>query len=881
MSDELLDLGKNFPWGKYENGLRVHRLEHHCADVAACFEALARSPVLRTRFQSAAGDCPITEVTLARLAVIVFLHDVGKINSGFQFKPFPNHDGSRSRQFGHLQEALYGIQRQDVCDALGLIGMRESWGPALEPLLLASLSHHGRPVTLPSESNRTGPPDIWQPRAGYEYDPIKAAKTLRHCVDRWIPRAFHEGPQLPNSRAFHHLFAGVVALADQIGSNTKFFKYVGESDPGYMDRAREQAERAVERLRFRRSSWPERATSTRFGDLFGHAEPRPIQRVVADAPTDCRLLILESETGSGKTEAAILRFCSLWRSGDVDGIYFAVPTRAAAKQIHVRVSEAIRRLVPEDLSAETTLAVPGYISAGEATGKPSGNYDVDWDDKPDEKKRLARWAAESVRHYLSSFSAVGTVDQVLLAGLKTKWAHLRGSSLSRSLLVVDEAHASDAYMIEVLIAVLRGHLACGGHALLMSATLGSSAHRSLASVWPDVSGREALSEASQDLSVAKAVPYPALTLVRHGGSRIQAVRSTGECKSVRINSVPRIADSGYIADCAMSFATAGAKVLVIRNTVAKAQAVFEACLDGGSAGMMLSVNGKPAVHHSRFAAEDRRLLDRAVEGALGKCRPCGGQVVIGTQTLEQSLDIDADVLLTDLCPVDVLLQRIGRLHRHASSRRPESFEVPRCHVFFPREGLETGLTGGLLEYGLGPSAAGGGIYVNLLSLEATLRLIDKHPTWNIPDMNRTLVEDATHEEALQEIAKSLGHKWSAAEDRIHGLLAAERNLANRHVLDRINSCFDSELRFPDDLDETVRTRLGDDGPRIVLDKSSNGPFGGPVRTFNLPSHLFGAPSSLPSAQEISEACAVESDNGLILQVGAHVFSYDQRGIGKS
>ena len=619
--------------------------------------------------------------------------------------------------------------------------------------------------------------------------------------------------------------------------------------------------------------------STSFQELFGHREPRPIQQAMADAPNDCRLLILESETGSGKTEAAILRFCSLWRNGDIDGIYFAVPTRSAARQLHERVASAITKMIPPDLAAETALAVPGYILAGKAIGKPGGNYSVDWDDEPDEATRLARWAAENARHYLSSFAAVGTVDQVLLAGLKAKWAHLRGSSLTRSLLVVDEAHASDAYMIEILRSVLRGHIACGGHALLMSATLGSSAHAIVADVWPGAPRRNAPTEVSQDLSKAKTVPYPALTLVREEGSETQAVQPTGGSKSVQITAVPRISDCAYIAGCAMSYAASGAKVLVIRNTVSKAQAVFDACLSCGSPELLLSVGAIATVHHSRFAVEDRQLLDKAVEAALGKGRPRGGKVVVGTQTLEQSLDIDADILLTDICPVDVLLQRIGRLHRHGSSERPQSFQTPTCRVLFPSEGLEPGLSGGLLEYGLGSSTSGGGIYVNLLSLEATLRLIGKHQTWKIPEMNRMLVEAATHEFALQDIADSLGHDWAAAEDRIHGWLAAERNLARGHSLDRIDECFNTELKFHD-LDEKVRTRLGDDGPRIELDENAVGPFGCPVRTFNLPCHIFGRGVSMPSAKEIERACAVESDEGLILHVGKHSLIYDRRGIRK-
>ena len=270
-----------------------------------------------------------------------------------------------------------------------------------------------------------------------------------------------------------------------------------------------------------------------------------------------------------------------------------------------------------------------------------------------------------------------------------------------------------------------------------------------------------------------------------------------------------------------------------------------------------------------------------MEQALGKeDRKPGGRVVIGTQTLEQSLDIDADILMSDLCPVDVLLQRIGRLHRHAGADRPRGFAAPCCVVLAPEngpEGLEEGLDGGLMRHGLGMSEQGGGVYRDLLGIERTRRLIVEHPTWTIPDMNRMLVERATHQDALWELAEELGGRWLAEEQRTHGLAAAERGQAQLHALDR-RASFDENLMFPD-LDEKVRTRLGEDGPRIVLAEPVPGPFGPPVRTFNLPRHLFGAVGALPSKEEI-EAPRVEAvpPEGVILHVGSHAFLYDRRGI---
>ena len=284
---------------------------------------------------------------------------------------------------------------------------------------------------------------------------------------------------VPDAPAFAHLFAGLVALADQVGSDQDFFPFEPGPDPDYIHRARHRARCAVRQKGFERADRPSRAPPADFARLFGYATPRPLQRAAADAPLDRPLLILEAETGSGKTEAAILRFAALWRAGLVDGLYFSLPTRAAAKQIHARVNRALCSLFPNEPWAETVRALPGYPMAGAAQGWPEEDFKVYWEDKPDEELRRARWAAEASRKFLSATAAVGTIDQALLAGLEVKWAHLRGAALARSLLVVDEAHASDPYMTELLRNLVHSHLAIGGHTLLMSATLGATARTSI------------------------------------------------------------------------------------------------------------------------------------------------------------------------------------------------------------------------------------------------------------------------------------------------------------------------------------------------------------------------------------------------------------------
>ena len=856
-------------WGKFESPTCFHRLEHHCADVSACFQALLADPVVRGRFERAAGQSRMDRITETRLTVLAFLHDFGKLNAGFQFKV---HDRSKlppgaPPRAGHIEQALLCFDQEHICEALGLYSMDGTWGEGFLPLLRASLAHHGRPAAR-EHSSSAGPAALWKPYAGY--NPQATAALLGQRIRLWFPHAFAEGPPLPDSTVLAHLFAGTVALADQIGSDETQFRFVSEPDPNYIKQAHRRAKQVVTAHLLRRRGWATRSPAVTFADLFDYPEPRPLQTAVADAPLTCPLLVLESETGSGKTEAAVLRFNALWRAGLVDGLYFALPTRAAAKQLQGRVDDALRRLFPSDSRAETVLAIPGYLQAGVAKARRIAKFQVEWEDDPDdEKTRLARWSAESSRHFLSSPAAVGTVDQVLLAALKVKWAHLRGSALSRSLLVVDEAHASDAYMTELLRELLRGHLAVGGHALLMSATLGSAARVALTDHRP----RSEL----PPLAAMEAVPYPALTLAGHGATQTHGLSGTSHLKAVTVRAEPSLGDAPRIAELALDACRQDAKVLVIRNTVREAQAVFQSVQHLGGRALTLQVAGGPALHHSRFAAEDRVLLDEGVETALGKGRAAGGVVVIGTQTLEQSLDIDADLLISDLCPADVLLQRIGRLHRHQESARVPEFAEPRCVVLVPESGLAAGLDGSLLSHGLGATADGGGIYRDLLGLEATHRLLAEHPVWTIPAMNRMLVEQATHREALHALAVEIGGPWMEHEQQSYGFAAAERGVARRHLLDR-STPFDDQLVFPD-LDEKVRTRLGEDGPRIELAKPQPGPFGVPVRTFNLPAHLFNGPSGgLPSKEEIDAAYADRTPAGIILHVAGRVFEYDRLGV---
>ena len=185
---------------------------------------------------------------------------------------------------------------------------------------------------------------------------------------------------------------------------------------------------------------------------------------------------------------------------------------------------------------------------------------------------------------------------------------------------------------------------------------------------------------------------------------------------------------------------------------------MEAAATDADASLLFTANGATTLHHGRFARGDRRLLDRLVKERLGKEREPGGCIAVATQTLEQSLDIDADLLITDLCPVDVLLQLIGRLHRHQRGDRPPGYADESCVVLTPGDDLTPYLTKKTDCNGLGPT---GYVYRSLHVLEATLRLARDSREWCIPEMNGMLVEMATQTDASEGITKELGDDWKS------------------------------------------------------------------------------------------------------------------------
>ena len=867
---------------------RFHLLEHHLADVGACLEALLAQPTIRQRLARAGGRDDLDDATAARLALFAALHDIGKVNIGFQTQIWRDADfpaGQRKpRHAGHTLDLTPVLRGEDDVtakwffkDALDWwFDAVESWddreGETVSALFVAALSHHGLPLQL--EGKREANPAIW--RSFGDLDPQQYVRRIGRLARTWFPAAWEHGvPPLPSAPAFQHLFLGLCNLADWIGSNKFWFEYVDTLRDDYMATARVNAKQAIEAIGLDLNEQRRQFAGTPdFGALFPHIgqSPNAIQQAAVDTPLDERLVIIESETGSGKTEAALWRFADMYEKGLVDGLYFALPTRAAATQLHNRVTRFVKQLFPDTHLPEPVLAVPGYLRVGEITGQQLPYYDVEWDDHPDDTTRHRRWAAESAKRYLAAQIAVGTVDQAMMAALKVKNAHLRAACLARNLLVVDEVHASDIYMRRILKALLDAHLDAGGYALLMSATLGSAARQAWLSA-----GRPSPSDVLP-LEAAIDSPYPAVSTMTPSGERVTAVGWNDREKTVEVAAIPLMQHFDRVAEDALQAARVGAKVLIIRNTVSFAistQQAMERAAVGSGRSLLFTCQDTPTLHHGRFAGHDRRLLDRSVEERLGKDRAGGGIIVVGTQTLEQSLDIDADLLITDLCPMDVLLQRIGRLHRHQRSDRPAGYDTPACRVLTPNPSdLSPLLQRGPDRNGLGPH---GYVYKDLRILEATRRLVGEYPQWSIPRMNRELVERATHPDALEAITQEMGDGW-----RVHANSVAGENIADgltaRSVIIRRDKSFSGDdnhdVLFRGSLEERIRTRLGDEGIEVAFDPVPRSPFG-PGKTIDsiaLPIRWLG------DAAVDDPIAPTPADGGFTLRVGDRAFRYDRLGL---
>ncbi|MDB5369347.1 MAG: putative helicase protein [Roseomonas sp.] len=639
-------------WGKAQpsdgSSARMHPLIAHSLDVAAVATLLPASRRLGLDQRS--------------LGFLIALHDIGKISRSFQAQapdhwpttllgPLPvGRTGFPHDAMGlHLLVHVLNGELAPVLppDARGF----QSWA---DPILAALAGHHGRPAEtsrapLPSELCETC---ILAARqfVGLMQDLFRPPPLFKPARDRLGTRL---GWQL----------AGLTTLADWIGSRQRWFPYVAPeetADPAaYLwNRALPRAARAIE------AAGLGAAAVAPFGGLRKLfpviSLPTPVQswaEAVA-LPAGPVLAVIEDLTGSGKTEAAMTLAHRLMAEGRAEGLFMALPTMATANAMFGRLSDAYRALFSAEVRPSLTLAHgraaldPRFRAAIAADGADRSQGAADPADEPSEA-HCAAWLAEDGRRALLAQVGVGTIDQALLSVLPVRHAAIRQQGLAGKVLVVDEVHAFDAYMARELKALLRFHAALGGSAILLSATLPCAVRQDLADAF-----RSGLQAPAITLGSAA---YPLATLIT--GEAVSETSCDPRADLPRRVAVTRLPDAAAALERVIVAAQAGAAVAWVRNTVDDAIAAAEA----------LQMRGiTPVLFHARFAMVDRLAVEQEVLrrfGPNGDLTQRAG-VLVATQVVEQSLDLDFDLLCTDLAPMDLLIQRAGRLWRHRRDRRP-------------------------------------------------------------------------------------------------------------------------------------------------------------------------------------------------------------------
>ncbi len=626
--------------------VRMHSAPHHSLDVAAC------AMVLLPAFP------PPADIPAATLAALVALHDIGKFTRPFQAKVpelWPPSLGPFTQPHGGFHgDDGYSLLR----GALGryLDPLFGGWRPASRwAMFRAVTGHHGRPPQEP---------------VFLDLPPAKACPVCIDAAGSFIERALAViDPQpLPplDTASRHHLawfLAGLAVAADWLGSGRRWFPPVAAADHTDLDRywreiALPRARQAAADARLLPSPV---SRNGGLAQLFPGFTPRPLQSWAETAtfPEGPVLFTIEDATGSGKTEAALVLAHRLMAEGKADGLFFALPTMATANAMYARLKRAYRRLFAPDSTPSLVLS-HGRRSLHEGfTGSifdGAADRSVDAREPQDQpaEAQCGEWIADDRRKAFLAEIGVGTIDQAIMAVLPTRHAPLRLLGLSRRVLIVDEAHAYDAYMTQELHALLAFQAALGGSAIVLSATLTKQQRGELQAAF-----RRGL---RADPAADEAADYPLATTVSRAGVSTSAYGATpGLGRTV---AVERMSDRDGVIAAIADAARAGAAVAWVRNSVDDAIEAWESL---GAAGI------DATLFHARFAMGDRQDVEAKVLslfGPAGTAENRRGRVLVATQVVEQSLDLDFDLMVTDLAPADLVIQRAGRLWRHQRRERP-------------------------------------------------------------------------------------------------------------------------------------------------------------------------------------------------------------------
>jgi CRISPR-associated endonuclease/helicase Cas3 len=787
-------------WAKTRDltSLQYHPVAFHGLDVAASGRRLLEvNDDLRRRLAriSGLGEERLLDWTCFLLA----LHDFGKLADSFQ--------RLRGDLMFHLQGRSSDLRYVERHDALGRglwseivfpsltargeLGLeaafQEDWADLLKPWLAAIFGHHGKPVAYQRKelTPKLFPPSVQE-----------AALLFVHSLaELFLPAGlpFSLEPlaeQEDQFKAASWLLAGVAVAADWIGSNSDWFPFPTEPlelEEYWRQIARPQAETAVRKSGLIPAA-PGMAGGVR--DLWPKIlAPTPLQALaesveLADGPN---LFVIEEVTGGGKTEAALVLAHRLIARGAATGLYFGLPTMATANAMYHRVEPVYHRFFRD---GETPSLVLAHSRRDLFVLRPAELEKAPPDEASEPGQIPASvdargWLADSRKKSLLAHVGVGTIDQALVGVLPLRHQSLRLLGLAGKVLIVDEVHACDEYVRQLLATLLRFHAAHGGSAVLLSATLPQEQRAELLGAF----ARGAGWESPQLIETG----YPLMSHLGRADLREILVAARPEAAR-RVEVVP-LRSPHEVEEKIAEALDADRCVAWIRNTVGDAR---EAYLHWRQ---RLGPD-RVTLFHSRFTVGDRAEIEQGVLRRFGpESEPAArrGRLLIATQVIEQSLDLDFDFLVTDLCPIDLVIQRAGRLHRHRRGDRG----LAVLGLFAPPAVAEPAKNWYQEVF---PRAVW--VYEHVGRLWLTAHWLEKNGGFHMPEDARDAIEWVYGPENDDHIPPAL----RAGSNRAEGKEAADRSNAYLNRLKPENGYEASTLDWPEDAN--TPTRLGE--PTVTL-----------------------------------------------------------------
>ncbi len=606
-------------WGKTDGEKPGINVQRHCENVGCVAGALVEQlpPSVKGKFP--------TNVAVALAAA----HDIGKVSPGFQQK-CPQWTAKHK-----LSALVYETDHARISQ----FALQEILSTsAVRPWAAIVGAHHGGIKGEKIRQIRDTGGEPWR---------RERLRLLEALIQEFGPL-----PHTTPDEATLWFVAGLIAVADWIGSDERRFP---QKEEWTLAERREKARHALTEIGW---ATPHMRPGQQFADLFAGYEPRPLQRAAIEAIQSPGLYLIEGPMGCGKTEAALAAAYQLMEHGEAAGLYFALPTQTTSNRIHLRVKEFLAKAASD--ASHVRLA---HGMSWLQDEQPSIIPDKTMRDEGSKgHNRIVRsWFSSSKRALLEPFG-VGTIDQALLGIVAAQHFFVRQFGLAGKVVVLDEVHSYDLYtstLIDTLIRRLR-ELQCT--VVILSATL-TKARREELLGW----------DTARDGEVSAAYPLLSGRVGGGDGSTIQIAIAPEPPRAVRI---AWTAEDTIIEEC-LEHARQGECVLWIRNTVDSAQQTYRRLQSANQEG-----GPEIALLHARFPYFRREELENLWMAKLGKGDPQRpkGCVLVTTQVAEQSVDLDADLLITDLAPTDMILQRMGRLWRHdrprPSAARPETWMIP-------------------------------------------------------------------------------------------------------------------------------------------------------------------------------------------------------------